>query len=491
MSSPSSAGESWSTASSIISAGFARSSSMMGSIRSYGLTSLANVRVNKEALRLKLLMPQHIRLAMADSIKNKDVDAGDRHFQLLTSETITSPENPMVVFVNSRSGGRQGPELKERLLELLSEEQILDLQEMSPNDFVRYGLGCLEKHANNGDVCAKEIREKIRVVVAGGDGTVGWVLGCLGELHNTGREPVPPAAIIPLGTGNDLARSFGWVSSIPFSWKSLSKRILHRAANGPICRLDSWQVKLEMPASKAVDLPHTLKNIEVPEVEQNFEFDDEAPVNLKCYEGVFYNYFSIGMDAQVAYGFHSLRNEKPHLAQGPLSNKIIYSTYGCSQGWFLTPCASDPSLRGLKNIVRIHIQKVNSTEWVQVPIPKSVRAIVALNLHNYGSGRNPWGKLRHEYLEKKGFVEANVDDGLLEIFGLKQGWHASFVMADLISAKHIAQATSIRMELRGGEWKESFMQMDGEPWKQTLSKKHSTVVEIKRMPYQSVMISGE
>ncbi|GMI80649.1 diacylglycerol kinase 7 [Hibiscus trionum] len=78
-----------------------------------------------------------------------------------------------------------------------------------------------------------------------------------------------------------------------------------------------------MPASKAVDLPHTLKNIEVPEVEQNLEFDDEAPVNLKCYEGVFYNYFSIGMDAQVAYGFHSLRNEKPHLAQGPLSNKVF------------------------------------------------------------------------------------------------------------------------------------------------------------------------
>lgn len=40
---------------------------------------------------------------------------------------------------------------------------------------------------------------------------------------------------------------------------------------------------------------------------------------------------------------------------------------------------------------------------------------------------------------QKGFVEADVADGLLEIFGLKQGWHASFVMVDLISAKHIAQ----------------------------------------------------
>jgi diacylglycerol kinase (ATP) len=48
--------------------------------------------------------------------------------------------------------------------------------------------------------------------VAGGDGTVGWVLGSLTELHRQGREPVPPVAVIPLGTGNDLSRSFGWVS---------------------------------------------------------------------------------------------------------------------------------------------------------------------------------------------------------------------------------------------------------------------------------------
>lgn len=43
---------------------------------------------------------------------------------------------------------------------------------------------------------------------------------------------------------------------------------------------------------------------------------------------------------------------------------------------------------------------------------------------------------------QRGFVEAHCDDGLIEIFGFKQGWHASFVMAELISAKHIAQVTS-------------------------------------------------
>lgn len=40
---------------------------------------------------------------------------------------------------------------------------------------------------------------------------------------------------------------------------------------------------------------------------------------------------------------------------------------------------------------------------------------------------------------QKGFVEAHADDGYVEIFGLKHGWHASMVMVELISAKHIAQ----------------------------------------------------
>ncbi|MBA0574497.1 hypothetical protein Golob_001692 [Gossypium lobatum] len=92
---------------------------------------------------------------------------------------------------------------------------------------------------------------------------------------------------------------------------------------------------------------------------------------------------------------------------------------------------------------------------------------------------------------RRGFVEAHADDGLLEIFGLKQGWHASFVMVELISAKHIAQASSIRLEIRGGEWKDVFMQMDGEPWKQPMSSEYSTFLEIKRVPYQSLMINRE
>ncbi|GAB2267465.1 Diacylglycerol kinase 7 [Dionaea muscipula] len=463
-------------------------SSVIDSFKGCGWSGL---RIDKEDLRRRISMPQYLRLAMRRAINSKDVTAAVDSTSLLESEGVQPPEAPMVIFVNSRSGGRQGPELKLRLQQLMGEEQVFDLKDVKPDEFVRYGLGSLEQLASTGDYCAKETREKMRVVVAGGDGTVGWVLGSLGELKKQGREPVPPVAIIPLGTGNDLSRSFGWGGSFPFAWKSAVKRSLHRASGGLISRLDSWQVSITMPAGGVVELPHSLKPTEECTLEQRLDTSGLLPEKVSCFDGVFYNYFSIGMDAQVAYGFHHLRNEKPYLAQGPIANKLIYSGYGCTQGWFFTPCVSNPGLRGLRNILRIHIKRVDCAEWEQIRVPSNVRSIICLNLHNYASGRHPWGNPGPEYLEKRGFVEAHEDDGLLEIFGLKHGWHASFVMVELINAKHIAQAAAVRLEVRGGDWKQSFMQMDGEPWKQQLDEEYSTFVEIKRVGHQSLMIRAE
>ncbi|KAI3985774.1 hypothetical protein MKX01_030688 [Papaver californicum] len=461
-------------------------SSFVESFRSVRLSAIG--RIDKEDLRKKILIPEYLRFAMRDTILLKDINA---YVSIISDANCEAPEAPMVVFVNSKSGGRHGPFLKSRLQDIMGDEQVFDLSTVKPSSFVQYGLGCLEKLASLGDECAKEVREKMRIVVAGGDGTVGWVLGSLSELNQQKREPVPPIGIIPLGTGNDLSRSFGWGGSFPFAWKSAIKRFLHKAVTGPICRLDSWHIIVSTSSGESVELPYSLKPTEECSIDKDLDVEGEISETSTCFEGVFYNYYSIGMDAQVAYGFHHLRDEKPYLAQGPISNKLIYSGYGCGQGWFCTPCMSDPSLRGLKNILQVHIMKANCSKWEKVPVPSGVRAIVVLNLHHYGSGRNPWGNLKPEYLEKRGFVEAHADDGLLEIFGLKHGWHASLVMVELISAKHIAQAAAIRLEIRGGEWREAFMQMDGEPWKQSVNNEYSTFVEIKRVPSQSLMISGD
>jgi len=103
------------------------------------------------------------------------------------------------------------------------------------------------------------------------------------------------------------------------------KRTLHRATLGSIARLDSWKIVVSMPSGEVVDPPYSLKpTIEETALDQALDADGDVPPKAKSYEGVFYNYFSIGMDAQVAYGFHHLRNEKPYLAQGPVTNKVCY-----------------------------------------------------------------------------------------------------------------------------------------------------------------------
>ncbi|KAM3190294.1 hypothetical protein ACQJBY_068465 [Aegilops geniculata] len=474
------------------------------SFRSCGFGCAASSAFEKEDLRLRVALPQRLRDALHAALKARDPSAGafaleeapgvgtaaNPWFALAPED---APENPLVAFVNPRSGGRLGPVLKSRLQELIGEDQVFDITVVKPSAFVEYGLGCLEQLADSGDHSARSVRNNLRVMVAGGDGTVGWVLGCLGELYVQNRGPVPPVAVIPLGTGNDLSRSFGWGASFPFSWKAAAKRSLYKAILGTVSCLDSWHIVVSMPEEgeeQELDLPHSLRHLGECIFYDDGTAEGELAETVCCFDGVFYNYFSIGMDAQVAYGFHQLRDEKPFLASGPLSNKLIYAGYTCKQGWFFTQCISDPELRGLTNIIRLSIKKMDSSEWEHIPVPSSVRDIVALNLHNYASGRNPWGNLKPEYLEKKGFVEAQSDDGLLEIFGLKQGWHASLVMVELISAKHIAQAAAIRLEIKGGQWRDAYMQMDGEPWKQPLSTEYSTFVDIKRVPYPSMIISG-
>jgi len=49
----------------------------------------------------------------------------------------------------------------------------------------------------------------MQIVACGGDGTIGWVLSGIDKLEGS-KDDKPMVGVIPLGTGNDMARCLGW-----------------------------------------------------------------------------------------------------------------------------------------------------------------------------------------------------------------------------------------------------------------------------------------
>uniref|UniRef100_A0A8C5PXQ1 Diacylglycerol kinase n=1 Tax=Leptobrachium leishanense TaxID=445787 RepID=A0A8C5PXQ1_9ANUR len=99
--------------------------------------------------------------------------------------------SPLLVFVNSKSGDNQGVKFLRRFKQLLNPAQVFDLMNGGPH----LGLRLFQKFDN------------FRILVCGGDGSVGWVLS---EIDKLSLHKQCQLGVLPLGTGNDLARVLGW-----------------------------------------------------------------------------------------------------------------------------------------------------------------------------------------------------------------------------------------------------------------------------------------
>jgi diacylglycerol kinase (ATP) len=103
---------------------------------------------------------------------------------------------PLLCFVNPKSGSNQGTKLMAQLRKILNPRQVFNLLEPKPD-----GDGVIGP--NKGLLLFKDC-PRLRVLVAGGDGTVGWVLDVIDKLGLADRQI--PVCFLPLGTGNDLSR---------------------------------------------------------------------------------------------------------------------------------------------------------------------------------------------------------------------------------------------------------------------------------------------
>ncbi|XP_039077104.1 diacylglycerol kinase kappa [Hyaena hyaena] len=128
---------------------------------------------------------------------------------------------PLLIFINSKSGDHQGIVFLRKFKQYLNPSQVFDLSKGGPEA----GLSMFKNFA------------RFRIVVCGGDGSVSWVLSLIDAF---GLHERCQLAVIPLGTGNDLARVLGWGA---FWNKNKSPvNILNRVEQASVRILDRWSV---------------------------------------------------------------------------------------------------------------------------------------------------------------------------------------------------------------------------------------------------------
>ncbi|KAM6932553.1 diacylglycerol kinase delta isoform 2-T2 [Lycodopsis pacificus] len=129
--------------------------------------------------------------------------------------------SPLLVFVNSKSGDNQGIKFLRRFKQLLNPAQVFDLMNGGPH----LGLRLFQKF------------DTFRILVCGGDGSVGWVLS---EIDALTLHKQCQLGVLPLGTGNDLARVLGWGSACDDDTQL--PQILEKLERASTKMLDRWSI---------------------------------------------------------------------------------------------------------------------------------------------------------------------------------------------------------------------------------------------------------
>lgn len=97
-----------------------------------------------------------------------------------------------------------------------------------------------------------------RVLVCGGDGTVGWVLNALDKQNYISP---PPVAILPAGTGNDLARVLSWGGGLGTVERQGGLcTLLQDLEHAAVTILDRWKVAISNLAGEALQSPKFMNN---------------------------------------------------------------------------------------------------------------------------------------------------------------------------------------------------------------------------------------
>lgn len=295
---------------------------------------------------------------------------------------------PLIVIANTKSGSSEADEVAAMFRRILNPMQVKDFTLHGPTEALQI---------------VKLSPVKCRVLVAGGDGSVAWVLNTVKEMNLDDKVTV---AICPIGTGNDLSRVLGWGSEIDSGVLLSPDNLIGKIRDAERIKLDRWLVEVK--------------------------FDNRSLLSRKLHHDkrfFMYNYFSVGVDALVTLNFHKTRSSAFYIVKSKIINKFMYFIYGTHQV-LVQDCDK------LQEKIEVWM------DGVKVALPE-LQSVVVLNIDSWGAG------VKLVELTKevdRSFAELHsTSDSLVEVFGVSSSFHIAQLQVGLTKPMKLGRASEVKV----------------------------------------------
>jgi len=347
--------------------------------------------------------------------------------------TLPSTCHPILVFINTKSGPQVGTILRDQFSLLMNPLQVVTLPRNDPMPPLRTFATV----------------PNLRLVIVGGDGTIGWIITCVeslkDEFKSNGKDwKPPPIAVMPVGTGNDLSRCLGWGSGYS-AWKSKGiSNALNEILYAKVRHVDRWRLQFEEHPRRNDSLVDKALHMISPRRSHSNSFPDLEAKFMN-------NYLGVGVDAKVALEFHGIRESHPQWFQSQIGNKIVYTGMGALD-----------VVGVIGDQLDLSSKVVLLCDEEEVALPKGSQGVLIVNIGSYMGGINIWEQSDGDIEKRK----QSMDDGKLEVLAVYGSFHLGKLTVGLSRATRLAQASRIELTTK----ERLPMQIDGEPFRQDACK---------------------